>query len=89
MAFGLATEDDDAQSLNKQQQQKTDFVDYNAPIPEEKVQAFMQWVETNKVSDDYLIQVLQEYGYELVTDIKQKDLKKITTQIQNMLKGEI
>lgn len=90
MAFGLATEDDDAQSLNKQtkpiQQNKT--IDYNSPIPEEKVQAFMQWVEANKVSDDYLMQTLQSYGYDFVTDIKQKDLKKITTQIQNMLKGE-
>ena len=89
MAFGLATEDDDAQSLTKQTTQKqNNFVDYNAPISSDKVQAFMQWVETNKISDDYLMQVLQDFGYDLVTDIKNKDLKKITNEIQKMLKKE-
>lgn len=89
MAFGLATEDDDAQSLTKQTTQKqNNFVDYNAPISSDKVQAFMQWIETNKISDDYLMEVLQSFGYDLVSDIKNKDLKKITNQIQTMLKGE-
>ena len=87
--FGLATEDDDGNALKpKPEEPKKAFVDYNAPIPEEKVKAFMQWVEANKISDDYLIGTLQSYGYELVSDIKNKDLKKITNQLQEMLKGE-
>lgn len=87
MAFGLATEDDDAQSLTKPVKQNT-YTDYNAIISEEKQKAFMEWIKTNKVSDDYLMEVLQKYGYDLVSEIKNKDLKNITAQIQTMLKGE-
>ena len=88
MAFGLATEDDDAQSLTKQTQQKTGWVDYNAPITEDKVQAFKTWLETNNVNDFYLSEVLEAFGYRDITEIKNKDIKKITNQIQSMLKGE-
>lgn len=89
MAFGLATEDDDAQSLTKATTQKqTGWVDYNAPITEDKVQAFMQWIEANNVNEFYLAETLQNFGYEEVKQIKNKDLKKITNQIQSMLKGE-
>lgn len=87
MAFGLATEDDDAQSLTKPVKQSA-YADYNAVISEEKQNAFMEWIKTNKVSDDYLMEVLQKYGYDLVSEIKNKDLKGITAQIQTMLKGE-
>lgn len=88
MAFGLATEDDEAQSLTKQTQQKTGWVDYNAPITEDKVQAFKTWLETNNVNDFYLSEVLEAFGYSDIAEIKNKDIKKITNQIQTMLKGE-
>ena len=52
MAFGLATEDDDAQSMNKQKETKqTTWVDYNATISEEKVEAFQKWLETKKLKE--------------------------------------
>lgn len=88
MAFGLATEDDDAQSLTKQTAQKNNYADYNEPISEDKMKAFQTWLETNNVNDFYLAEVLEKYHYMTLSEIKNKDLKKITNEIQNMLKGE-
>lgn len=83
MAFGLATEDDDAQSLNKPKETKqTTWVDYNATISEEKVEAFQKWIETNNIPEEAVFNVLEKYGYTFIGDIKNKDLKKITNELQ-------
>ena len=88
MAFGLATEDDDGESLTKNRVQTNNYVNYNKVISEEKQKAFMKWLEDNKISEDYTMQVLQSYGYDLVSEIKEKDLKPITDKIKKMLEGE-
>lgn len=84
MAFGLATEDDDAQSLNMQNNYKS----YNEVISDDTAEAFENWLDTNYVSQETLDQVLKQFNYKNIFEIKQKDLKTITNKIQEKLKGE-
>lgn len=89
MAFGLATEDDDGAMLTKPTQQKPmQQKTFNNVISEERQQAFMQWLHDNKVDDQYIMDILQKYGYDFVSEIKEKDLKPITDTIKKMLEGE-
>lgn len=88
MAFGLACEDDDAQSLTKQTitepPKQTGWVDFNAPIEDEKVEAFKQWITTNGFDEKEVDKILEKYGYISATEIKYKDLKNITNEIKKL-----
>lgn len=91
MAFGLATEDDDGEALtkNKVQQQPTKkYEDYNAAISDERAKAFQEWCNSNGINDDILYPTLENFGYTFISDIKNKDLKKITVELEKLVKGE-
>ena len=85
MAFGLATEDDDAESLTKQTielPKQKGWVNFEEPISADKVQAFKNWFESKNLGEFYINSVIEEFGYKSIEEIKNKDLKKITDKLQ-------
>ena len=85
MAFGLACEDDDAQSLTKQTTElpkQKGWVNFEEPISTDKVQAFKNWFESKNLGEFYINSVIEEFGYKSIEEIKNKDLKKITDKLQ-------
>lgn len=81
MAFGLATEDDDAQSLNKTNQQNN-YKNYNKVISDDRAEAFQNWCDSLFITEEQLNNKLKKYGYASIYDIKEKDLKPITEELK-------
>lgn len=81
MAFGLATEDDDAQSLNKTNQQNN-YKNYNKVISNDRAEAFQNWCDSLFITEEQLNNKLKKYGYASIYDIKEKDLKPITEELK-------
>lgn len=66
MAFGLATEDDDAESLTKSNK-----------ISENIAQSLRMAVKNRGFEDEYVIKVLNKYRYKTFSEIQVKDLDNI------------
>ena len=82
MAFGLATEDDDAQSLNKQPAQQNNYKNYNKVISDDRAEAFENWCNSLFITEEQINNKLKKYGYKSIYDIKEKDLKPITEELK-------
>ena len=73
MAFGLATTDDDGQIF--------DGTNENDKIKSAQEKALREIC--NKRNTDYVMQVLEEYGYKRLNEIKQKDYMEIVRKMEN------
>lgn len=82
MAFGLATEDDDAQSLNKQPAQQNNYKNYNKVISDDRAEAFENWCNSLFITEEQINNKLKKYGYKSIYEIKEKDLKPITEELK-------
>ena len=89
MAFGLATEDDDGASLTKPKNTKAPTKDVGEDkISQTYIKAFNLWIQNHKIASDFLLNTLNEFGYEKIEDIKNKDYKTIVNKLNDSLKEE-
>ncbi len=55
-------------------------------ISETYIKAFKMWLQNHKVTDDVVKNVLEDYGYTTIQEIKNKDYKAIVNKLNSMLK---
>ena len=73
MAFGLATDDDDAESLTKP-----------ATINKSMETALRELIKSKNISNQSVIEILENYGYTKLAEIQVKDLNKIQEERGNV-----
>lgn len=71
MAFGLATDDDDAESLTKP-----------TTINKTMENALRDFIKNNNIPNERVLAVLYDYGYEKLVEIQVKDYKKIQESLE-------
>lgn len=57
-------------------------------ISETYIKAFTMWLQNHKVADDIVRNVLDDYGYEKIQEIRNKDYKAIVNKLNSMLQEE-
>lgn len=81
MAFGLATEDDDAESLTKKktfkQEIKTEQTEETPKLTAEQLRILFQTQEKYKISYERFLKIIQGFGYTRPEDILVSDYAKI------------
>lgn len=76
MAFGLATEDDDAESLTKSKENNKTNKTTNK-ITSEQIKILMKTAEKYKVTDEQFKKLLSELGYEKLEAVSISDFAKV------------
>ena len=71
MAFGLATDDDDAESLTKPQ-----------TINKTMETALREIIKNRNLSNETVLALLDDYGYEKLAEIRVSDLKKMQEALE-------
>ena len=71
MAFGLATDDDDAESLTRP-----------TLINKTMENSLRDLINNKKIPTEKVIEILDDYGYEKLAEIQVKDLKKIQEKLE-------
>lgn len=71
------TKDADTDEYTTQQK-----VDYDKPISEKQANALKEAIENNKLQDVFVLDVLSQYNYSKIEDIKIKDYVKIVSDLK-------
>lgn len=82
MAFGLATEDDDAESLTvkKQEELKEKVIDKTMH------DALIMAINKKAITDMEVAEIIRKYGYSVTNEIKMKDYKAICDDFSKIKK---
>ena len=83
MAFGLATEDDDAESLTEKKRVEE--------LREETIndamhKALIKAIDNKGITDMEVSEIIRKYGYSVTTEIKMKDYKAICDDFSKLTK---
>lgn len=71
------TKDADTDEYTTQQK-----VDYDKPISEKQANALKEAIENNKLQDVFVLDILSQYNYSKIEDIKIKDYVKIVSDLK-------
>lgn len=71
---------------NQKQTLKADVAD--EVIDANHISAFKLWVQNHKVASDIIFDVLDNYGYEKIEEVQNKDYQKIVMELDKLIKEE-
>lgn len=83
MAFGLATEDDDAESLTEKKRVEELR---EAKINDAMHTALIKAIENKGITDMEVSEIIRKYGYSVTSEIKMKDYKAICDDFSKLKK---